>query len=84
MQTVHVGPITAGVNRFVLHTPAPAAALIPPLELIGMTVVLLSCSYNNKEFIRIGYYVSTWHTVITIAEWAACLTYVHYHNTSTP
>ena len=24
-----------------------------------MTVVLLTCSYNNQEFVRIGYYANT-------------------------
>jgi histone chaperone ASF1 len=30
--------------------------LIPPHELLGVTVVLLSCSYKDREFIKIGYY----------------------------
>ena len=25
---------------------------------MGVTVVLLTCSYRNKEFIRVGYYVN--------------------------
>ena len=31
---------------------------IPQDSIIGVTVVLLSCSYKNKEFARVGYYVN--------------------------
>jgi histone chaperone ASF1 len=27
-------------------------------EVLGVTVVLLTCSYREQEFIRVGYYVS--------------------------
>lgn len=27
-------------------------------DLVGVTVVLLTCSYKEKEFIRVGYYVN--------------------------
>merc|ERR1712129_401294 len=30
---------------------------IPNRDLLGVTVVLLTCSYRDEEFIRIGYYV---------------------------
>ena len=32
---------------------------MPPGELLGVTIVLLTCSYQGKEFVRIGYYVNT-------------------------
>ena len=25
---------------------------------MGVTVILLSCSYDNREFVRVGYYVN--------------------------
>ena len=31
---------------------------LPQEDIVGVTVVLLTCSYNDKEFIRIGYYVN--------------------------
>ncbi|KAL7005127.1 Histone chaperone asf1 [Cystobasidiomycetes sp. EMM_F5] len=40
-------------------TTAPAPEHIPPTDLIGVTVILLSASYSNQEFVRIGYYVNT-------------------------
>ena len=37
---------------------APNPALIPQHELLGVTVVLLTCSYRSQEFFRVGYYVN--------------------------
>jgi histone chaperone ASF1 len=31
---------------------------IPEEDIIGVTVLLLTCSYQGQEFIRVGYYVS--------------------------
>jgi len=53
---VMVGPVPQGVNKFVLHGSPPNAALLP--DVLGVTVVLLTCAYRNKEFVRIGYYVN--------------------------
>ena len=33
---------------------APDARRIPPHDLLGVTVILLSCFYKEKEFIRVG------------------------------
>ena len=27
-------------------------------ELVGVTAILLTCSYNSQEFFRVGYYVN--------------------------
>lgn len=31
---------------------------IPREDVVGVTVVLLTCSYRQQEFIRVGYYVN--------------------------
>jgi len=36
----------------------PNAARIPREDVVGVTVVLLTCSYRQQEFIRVGYYVN--------------------------
>ena len=54
-----VGPVPVGVNRFLFETNAPRPELIPSHEIKGVTVLLLTCSYVEQEFIRIGYYVDT-------------------------
>lgn len=47
-----------GRFKFVLEVDAPKPALIPQSDLIGVTIVLLTCSYKDAEFVRVGYYVS--------------------------
>ena len=58
LDSVLVGPIRPGKNRFLFPAPAPDPSRIPKKELLGVTIVLLTCSYKDQEFIRIGYYVS--------------------------
>lgn len=53
-----VGPVPVGINKFVLQAPAPAYVNIPNHDLIGVTVILVTCSFMDKEFVRIGYYVN--------------------------
>ncbi|PVV04607.1 hypothetical protein BB560_000894 [Smittium megazygosporum] len=58
LDSILVGPVPVGVNRFVFETDPPDVSKIPEEELLGITVVLLTCSYKNKEFVRVGYYVN--------------------------
>ena len=58
LDSVLVGPVPVGVNRFVFETPAPDPSKIPPEDLLGVTVVLLECLYKDRVFVRVGYYVS--------------------------
>jgi histone chaperone ASF1 len=53
-----VGPIPVGINKFVLQADAPNIAQIPEGDILGVTVVLVTCSYREKEFVRVGYYVN--------------------------
>jgi hypothetical protein len=57
LEEVLVGPVTAGCHKFVLQADAPNPQLIPHSPL-GITVVLITCSYQQHEFVRIGYYVN--------------------------
>lgn len=41
-----------------LQAGPPDIAKIPYKDAVGVTVVLLTCSYKTKEFIRVGYYVN--------------------------
>lgn len=41
-----------------LQADAPKIELLPKKDLLEVTVVLLSCLYNEKEFVRVGYYVN--------------------------
>ncbi|MEW5320450.1 MAG: hypothetical protein WDW38_011523 [Sanguina aurantia] len=56
LESVLVGPVLPGVFRFVFEGDAPDPSKIPEDDLVDMTAVMLTCSYQNQEFIRIGYY----------------------------
>jgi histone chaperone ASF1 len=58
LEEVMVGPVPIGINKFVLQAMAPDHSQIPQEDLIGVTVVLVTCSFMDQEFIRIGYYVN--------------------------
>lgn len=58
LDSILVGPVPVGVNKFLFTADAPSPELIPSSELVSVTVILLSCSYNDKEFVRVGYYVN--------------------------
>lgn len=46
------------LNPFLFQADAPKIELLPKKDLLEVTVVLLSCLYNEKEFVRVGYYVN--------------------------
>lgn len=58
LDTLLVGPIPVGVNKFVFEADPPDLKRIPLDELLGVTVVLLTCAYDGREFVRVGYYVN--------------------------
>lgn len=59
LDSVLVGPMQMGPYKIVFQADPPDAARIPTADLLGVTVILLSCHYREKEFIRVGYYVNT-------------------------
>lgn len=58
LESVLVGPVNIGNYRFVFQADPPELSKIPEEDTIGVTVLLLTCSYQGQEFIRVGYYVS--------------------------
>lgn len=58
LDSLLVGPVPVGVNKFVFEADAPNTSRIPDADIIGVTVVLLTCSYDGREFVRVGYYVN--------------------------
>jgi histone chaperone ASF1 len=58
LDTVYVGPVPEGRHMFVFQADSPQASKIPVADAVGVTVVLLTCSYRGQEFIRVGYYVN--------------------------
>ena len=56
--SILVGPVPVGVNQFLFEADAPDTKRIPADELLGVTVVLLTGLYDDREFVRVGYYVN--------------------------
>ncbi|KAL1936794.1 hypothetical protein VTP01DRAFT_928 [Rhizomucor pusillus] len=57
LDSILVGPIPIGLNKFVFTAPAPKVELLSESDILDVSVVLLSCLYRDKEFVRVGYYV---------------------------
>ena len=53
-----MGPVVRGAYKFVFQANPPDVSKIPQEDILGVTVLLVTCSYNNQEFIRVGYYVN--------------------------
>jgi len=60
LDAILVGPVNIGRNKFEFTAPAPDPSRIPEKDLVEVTAILLTCSYKNKEFIRVGYYVNNY------------------------
>ncbi|GLU04676.1 hypothetical protein SLE2022_218130 [Rubroshorea leprosula] len=58
LESVLVGPVNIGSYRFVLEADPPDSSKIQEEDIIGVTVLLLTCSYMGQEFVRVGYYVN--------------------------
>ncbi|XP_074573519.1 histone chaperone ASF1B-like [Curcuma longa] len=58
LESVLVGPINIGNYRFIFQADPPDPTKIREEDIIGVTVLLLTCSYVGQEFIRVGYYVN--------------------------
>lgn len=58
LESVLVGPVNVGTYRFVFQADPPDPLKIREEDIIGVTVLLLTCSYVGQEFMRVGYYVN--------------------------
>ncbi|KAF2667238.1 histone deposition protein Asf1 [Microthyrium microscopicum] len=68
LDSLLVGPVPPGVNKFIFEADPPNTANIPSSEVLGVTVILLTCAYDGREFVRIGYYVNNEYTDESLAE----------------
>ena len=46
----------------ILHITQQDVTVIPEKDILGVTVILVTVSYREKEFIRVGYYVNNEYT----------------------
>jgi len=58
LDSVLVGPVPSGRHMFVFQAEPPDPAKIPGNDVIGVTAVILTCGFREREFVRVGYYVN--------------------------
>lgn len=56
LDSFEVGPLEAGVTEFMLECDAPQLELVPPADVLGVTILIISFQYRAQEFLRVGYY----------------------------
>ena len=54
-----VGPVPVGVNSFDFEGVPPDPSKIPPEDVLGVAALILTGSYKDQEFVRVGYYQNT-------------------------
>ncbi|KAI0092339.1 histone chaperone, partial [Irpex rosettiformis] len=54
-----VGPVPVGVNSFEFQGSAPLPSKIPTEDVLGVAALILTGSYKDQEFVRVGYYQNT-------------------------
>jgi len=62
LDTIYVGPVPEGRHIFVFQADPPDVTRIPEQDAVGVTVVLLTCSYRGQEFVRVGYFINNDYT----------------------
>lgn len=62
LDEILVGPVPVGLNKFVLQADPPSIDKLPQDDVLGVTVVLVTCSYREREFVRVGYYLNNMYT----------------------
>lgn len=60
--------IQPGQMKFVFEGQPPDVSKILASEIVGVTGVLVTCSYNQQEFFRVGYYVNNYYEEQELAE----------------
>ncbi|KAG8983528.1 Histone chaperone asf1 [Tulasnella sp. 427] len=54
-----VGPVPIGINSFEFDCDAPNPHRIPQNDVLGVAALILTASYKDQEFVRVGYYQNT-------------------------
>ncbi|EFP11555.1 hypothetical protein CRE_28849 [Caenorhabditis remanei] len=57
-----VGPVPVGRHKFVFDADHPDISKIPVDDIVGVSVLLLRCKYNEQEFINMGWFVANEYT----------------------
>lgn len=68
LETIYVGPVPEGRHTFLFQANAPDVSKIPEADVVGVTIILISCSYRKQEFVRVGYFVNNDYTDLALRE----------------
>ena len=49
LESILVGPVPVGMNKFVFQADSPDVSLIPPQDVLGVTVVLIKKLIQSKK-----------------------------------
>lgn len=61
LDSILIGPLQVGQMKFDFEADAPDWKKIPKEDLLGVTAIILTCSYSNQEFFRVGFYINNIH-----------------------
>ncbi|KEG09709.1 anti-silencing protein ASF 1 [Trypanosoma grayi] len=56
LDTFDVGPLAMGATEFTMECDPPQVELVPPQDVLGVTILVISFQYRGQEFLRVGYY----------------------------
>uniref|UniRef100_A0A0M3IUU3 Histone chaperone ASF1B n=1 Tax=Ascaris lumbricoides TaxID=6252 RepID=A0A0M3IUU3_ASCLU len=62
LDSVLVGPVVEGRHKFIFEADGPDPSKIPEDDIVGVTVLLLKCSYREQLFIKVGWFVTLEYT----------------------
>eukprot|EP00347_Sterkiella_histriomuscorum_P009207 403342116 len=61
LEEAEMDELQAGQMKFIFEGNPPDVSKILQNDIVGVTGILLTCSYNNQEFFRVGYYVNNFY-----------------------
>lgn len=58
LESIEIGPLQMGSMKFEFDSEGPDMSKVPEEERVGVTAILLLCTYKSQEFFRCGYYIN--------------------------
>lgn len=59
LDTINVGPVPEGRHKFIFQADPPDVSRIPDEDAVGLNMIILTCSYRDQEFVRVGYLINS-------------------------
>jgi len=68
LDQIVVDAVPQGQFKFMFQADPPDTSKIPADDAVGVTVVLITASYREQEFVRVGYYVTNEYEELELRE----------------